>query len=239
MRNILFLCIVFCISNYVLAERVLIRGKYNVIIASDSLCIGENYELTVDLKGDKDAIVLLNGVSVGMADAKGWIKFKAIAFAYDKNGMSKQRLQISIVFNKDTLFEDITYVVVKPPMSNSIRRVQDSLTALLYKQEEYKDIHDATYYQKYSLGFASEFGESVLMGELGQLLVFVIVDTNGKVVKYNIIKNTYKTISLQEIQNALESYQFEDFETAGNLKFSAVIYTVKGYRGNIIVSSER
>lgn len=239
MRVILLIIFIQGITLSVKAERILIREKYNLIIASDTVCIGENYDLTVDLKGDQNVIVLLNGSSVDMADAKGWIKFKAIAYAIDKNGMSKQRFKISIVFKKDTLIEYVTCFIIKPPMSNSIRRVQDSLTVLLSNKEEYKDIHDASYYQKYALGFASKFGDAELKEELGKILLFVIVDTNGKVVKYDIVKNTYQKIPLGKIQNALDSFQFEKFEITGNLKFSVVIYTVKGYRGNIIVCSDR
>jgi hypothetical protein len=222
-----------------MAERIIKREKYNLIIASDTVCTGENYDLIVDLKGNGNAIVLRNGSRVAIVNGKGLVKFMSSAYAYNKDGASKQRLQIGVVINNDSLFEDVTYVVVKPPMSNSIRRVQDSLTILLSKQEAYKDIHDASYYQKYTLGFASEFGNDVLKEELGQLLVLIVVDSNGKVIKYDIVKNTYKTIPLQKIQHALESYQFEGYVAAGNLKFSAVIYTVKGYRGNIIVASDR
>ncbi|HSY61225.1 MAG TPA: hypothetical protein VK796_05075 [Cytophaga sp.] len=239
MRDILLIIFIPCVAFCAKAERIIEREKYNLIIASDTVYMSEDYQLTVDLKGNKNAIVYSNTLSLPIYNDKAYLKFKASAAALDKNGMSKQRVKITVVIGKDSLYEDVTYFVARSPMSNSIRRVQDSLTIVLLKKEDYKDIHDASYYQKYFIGFASEFGNSVLKEDLGQLLVFLVVDSKGKVVKYDIVKNTYKTIPLEKIQQAIESYQLEDFESAGNLKFSAVIYTVKGYRGNIVVCSER
>ncbi|MGN6646955.1 MAG: hypothetical protein ACTHJT_10545 [Cytophaga sp.] len=229
------------ISSFVFtvkAERVLKREKYDLIIKSDTVYAGEDYYLTVDLKGNENVKVLRNYYPVPVSGGKGYVKFKASAVCYDKNGRSKQLINVGVVFDRDTLFEDITYYVEKPPASN-IRSVQDSLTVLLYNLEPYKQIEYLSMHDQYFHSFAYDLGTSTLMKETGELMVAVIVDATGKVVKYDILKNTYKVIPLQKIENAIQSYRLDrKIMYNGNLKFSAVVYTLKGHTGNYIVASE-
>jgi hypothetical protein len=238
MRFILAILFIQFIVVSVMAERILVRKKYNLIILSDTVYAGEDYFLTVDLKGNKHAEVLRNYSPVPVSEGKGYIKFRAAATSYDKNGCSIQKVNLGVVFSKDTLFEDVTFFVVKPPIIN-IRPVQDSLTALLDKQEPYNQMQHVTSYNDYLSGFAYDLGTNVLKEETGQLLILVAVDSKGKVIRYDILKNTYKTIPLQNIESAIQSYQLiRKIKYDGDLKFSAVIYTMKGHTGNYIISSE-
>jgi len=250
MRIILFVCVVCFLNIDLRAERIVYREKYNIIIASDTVYAGEDYKLTVDLKGDKNGIVLRNYNPVPVSNCKGYIKFRASATSYDKNGVSKQGVDIAVVFDKDSIFEDVTFFVVRPPMSvnetksyiqsNDLFRVQDSLTVILYNQEPYKDIEYLYSHKKYSLDFVAYLGEKLSFKDSpGELLVMVIVDSAGKVIKYDIAKNTYKSISLQKIKRVIQSYRLvKDFEYDGSLKFSAVIRTMERDRGNSVTWSQ-
>jgi len=250
MRIILFVCVVCFLHIDLKAERILYREKYNIIISSDTVYAGDDYALSVDLKGNKNGIVLRNGYPVGMSDGKGYIKFRAAATSYDKNGISKQRIDLAVIFDKDSIFEEVTFFVAKPPVSVNdtksyfqsgyLYRVQDSLTVVLYNQEPYRDVEYLYSHKKYFFGFAEYLEKSLpLKDKPGQLLVMVIVDSAGKVIKYDIVKNTYKTITLKEIEKAIHSYRLvKDFEYDGSLKFSAVINTVEGDPGNFIMKSQ-
>jgi hypothetical protein len=245
--------VLFFILSFVLpikAERVLQREKYNIIITADTVCAGSDYFLTVDLKESKKTKVLRNGYPVGIADGKAYIKFKAAATSYDKLGISKQSMLIAVLFDKDSVFEIINYFVIKPPVSaedimaqaqrKRVKEVQDSLTVILYKQEPYKDVEYLYSHEKYFSGFAYYLEKNLpFKNEAGELWVMVIIDSRGKVSKYDIVKNTYKSISLQKIEKAIQSYKLtKDFVYDGSLKFSVVIYTVENKDGNSIIKSQ-
>ena len=215
------------------AQHVINREKYSIVISSDTVYPGEFYMLYIDLGNAQDAQVKKNGMSVPIDETnKAYVKFKASKGSYDAQGNSTQSMNLSIKIDKDVVVEKVVYIVKRLPIKES--SLQDSVSSFLSTNSDYKKIQTFDNVFIYD-DFIKYLENSLPLHTYpGQISVALIVNSQGKVIRYDFIKNSYVGISKEAFDKAILSYRVRpDMMSKSSFKFGIEVFTFKGYLENI------
>lgn len=211
------------------AQRSIIREKFSIVIAYDTLYAGEEYTLYVDLGNVMDAEVKRNGMSVPMdASNKGQVKFKTAAVHFNKSGNSFQAMHLTIKIGNETIVEDVPYVVKKLPVKEYSK--QDSVSDFLAKNEAYKKVQTSDNVFIYD-DFIKYLKKNLpLEAQVGQLSMAVMVNSQGHVIRYDYIKNSYTGITKEEFDKVILAYRIRpDMMGKFGFKFGLEVFSFQGH----------
>lgn len=216
------------------AEHIISREKYSIVISSDTVYAGEMYTLYIDLRTIQHPLVKKNGVVVpiDVATNKAYLNFKAVNGNYDWQGNSYQTMNVSIKIEGVVILEKISYVVKRLPMKE--HSVQDSVSKVLSNNNGYKKIQSVEADFIYDDFIQYMENNLPLHAYSGQVALALIMNAQGKVIRYDFIKNSYVGISKDAFDKAILSYRVRpDLMGKNSFKFGIEAFTFKGYLGNV------
>lgn len=211
------------------AQHTITREKFSIVIAYDTLYVGEDYTLYVDLGNALNAEVQRNGMSVPIdVTNKAQVKFKTSAVHFDKNGNSPQAMHLTIKINNELITEDVPYVVKKLPIKEYSK--QDSVSIFLSKNEAYKKVQTADNVFIYD-DFIKYLKKNLpLETQVGQLSMAVMINSQGYVERYDCIKNSYTGITKEEFDKVILAYRISpDMMGKFGFKFGIETFTFQGH----------
>ncbi len=227
-------CLLFVLAFSLHAERIIQKGKFSIVIASDTLYPEEYYRLYVDLTQIPDAKVFRNGmpVPVDSSSHKAYIRFKVSSTSFDIDDNGYQRFTLYVKTDKKTFVEEVPYIVKRTPVKKYL--VKDSVEYFLAENTAYRNIkllNDFSVYENFKEYLK---GKLFLHEHLGQLSMTVIIDSNGKVVRYDCIRNTYFDIPKEKFDKIIAAYHVpKTMIKPYEFKFGIEVFTFKGYIENV------
>lgn len=228
----LLLLVIFSLQ----AQRIISREKYSIVIASDTVYAGEMYTLDINLRNFESAHVKKDGMSVPIdATNKACVKFKASKGNYDWQGNSYQSMNLSIKIDEKVFVEKVTYVVKRLPIKE--QTMQDSVSSFLSDNSAYKKIPPFDNVFIYE-DFIKYLENSLpLHVHDGQASLALIINSQGKVIRYDFIKNSYAGISKEAFDKAILAYRVRpDMMSKSSFKFGVEVFTFKGNLENMFYS---
>lgn len=223
MKKYILIAFLFLAVLTLKAQRTITREKFSIVITYDTLYAGEDYILYVDLGKSTNAEVKRNGISVPIdVNNKAQVKFNVTAVRFDKSGNSYQVLHLTIKIGEQVISEDIPFVVKKLPIKEF--SLQDSVGIFLSKNEAYKKVQtfdnifiyeDFIKYLKKNLPLESN---------VGQLSMALMINSQGHLIRYDFIKNTYIGINKEAFDKVILAYRVRQ-DMMGKFGFKCGIET--------------
>ncbi|WP_018344289.1 hypothetical protein [Cytophaga aurantiaca] len=227
-KNILC-ALIFLYALSVQAERIIERKEYTIVISSDTLYPYEYYVLYVDLKDNQNADVRKNGTVVPIDNNnKAQLRFKVAPGMFDKDGNSHQSMTLAIKIDKKIVVEEIPYIIKRKPIKEY--SMEDSIRHFLSKDEAYKKIE--LYENVYVYDEFIQYLKNTLSIDthVGQLSLAIIINSEGKVVRYDFIQNTYVDITKEQFDKAIHSFRVgRSMMSRSGFKFGIEAFTFQGY----------
>ena len=223
--TLLVLLIIFSLK----AQHTINREKFSIITTYDTLYVGEEYTLYVDLVKSVNADVKRNGITVPITSGnKTQVKFKTTAVKFDKNGCSFQAMHLTIKIDDEVITEAIPYVVKKLPIKEF--SMKDSVSIFLAKNEAYKKVQTLDNIFIYD-DFIKYLEKNLpLHANIGQLSIAIMINGQGHVVRYDCIKNNYAGITKEEFDKVILAYRVRtDMMSKSGFKFGIEVFTFKGH----------
>jgi len=222
-------CLVSLYALSVHAERIIEKEQYTIVISSDTLYPQEYYVLYVDLKKNQNAEVRKNGMLVPIDNNnKAQLKFKTAGGSFDKDDNSYHSMQLTIKISDVLMKEEISYVIKRMPIKKYT--MKDSIHYFLSENDAYKKIElfDNIYiYESFIKHLKTALSIDT---HVGQLSIAMIINSEGKVVRYDFIKNTYADISKEQFDKAILAFRVSrDMMSRSGFKFGIAAFTFQGY----------
>ena len=234
MKKYILSCLLFIPVFFLHAERIFQRGDFSIVIASDTVYPEEYYRLYVDLTQIPNAEVFRNGmpVSVDSSSHKAYIRFKVASTSFDIHDNGYQSFVLSIKIKDKVIVEEISYIVKRVPVKKY--SVKDSIEYLLSENKAYKNVELLNDYAVYENFKQYLKGKLLFQEYLGQLSMAVIIDSNGKVSRYDFIRNSYIDIPKEKYDKVIAAYRVpKTMIKVQELKFGMEVFTFEGYLENV------